>query len=321
MAVYTELDRADGARIAAAHDLGLLREITPIPAGSVNSNYFLSTDAGRWFCRIYEEQESDGVAYEWRLLSHLEARGLPVPKRVPGPGPGELRVAGKPTAVFELVSGAETCQAGVTPARAAAVGSFLAEAHLATDDFVERRAGRFTRGDVRLRLDAAEAHGQAELTDAIGKVRAALGEVDSDLPADLPTGVVHGDLFRDNVRFEGDTLIAVIDWESASDEARVYDLAVTILAWCVGDDLDLELARAMCGAYAVRRPLADVERRSLRLAAMAAAARFTATRITDYHLRGDAGGARVMKDYRRFLARLERVSAFEAGELAEALGV
>lgn len=321
MAVYTDLTRPDAERIAFAHEIGVLREITPIPAGSVNSNYFLVTDMGRWFCRIYEEQDVDGVAYEWRLLDHLIARDLPVPRRMPGPRPGELRVAGKATAVFAEVGGTESCQAGVTAARAAAVGAFLASAHLATDDFEERRRGRFTRDDVRARLSEAQAHGQAELELPIAAVRTALEEVDSELPADLPTGVVHGDLFRDNVRFDGDTIVAAIDWESASDEARTYDLAVTLLAWCWGDDFDLALGRAMCRAYTALRPLADVERRSLRLAAMAAAARFTATRITDYHLRGDSGGTRVMKDYRRFAARLETIRTFDALSLAEALGV
>jgi homoserine kinase type II len=321
MAVYTQLDEADARRIARAHDLGVLAGITPIPAGSVNSNFFLDTDRGRWFCRIYEEQESDGVAYEWALLSHLARRGLPVPRRVEGPGAGEVRAQGKPTAVFELVGGGESCQAGVTPARAEAVGRFLASVHLATDDFPTRRRGRFTRADVRTRLDVAEAAGRPELAEPIARVRAALDEVDAQLPADLPTGVVHGDLFRDNVRWEGDVIVAAIDWESASDEARVYDLAVTILAWCWGDALELPLARAMCGGYAAERPLSEVERSSLRLAMMAAAARFTATRITDYYLRGDQGGTRVMKDYRRFVARLEHAMTADADALAESFGL
>jgi homoserine kinase type II len=321
MAVYTELTEVDAARIAAAHDLGVLREITPIAAGSVNSNYFVETDRGRWFVRIYEEQESDGVAYEWRLLAHLQSRRLPVPERVAGPAPGALRVEGKPTAVFAVVRGTESCQAAVTRERAAAVGAFLGRVHLATDDFAERRAGRFTKADVRARLDEAEAHRRPELTGSIDGVRSALDEVDAHLPADLPSGVIHGDLFRDNVRFDDSAIVAAMDWESASDGTRVYDLAVTLLAWCFGDDLDLGLAATMCRAYDEKRPLAEVERASLRLSLMAAAARFTATRITDYYLRGDRGGSRVMKDYRRFSARLDRVRAFDAATLAvELLG-
>ncbi len=321
MAVYTQLGRADAERIARAHDLGAVGEITPIPAGSVNSNYFIDTDRGRWFCRIYEEQDSDGVDYEWRLLAHLATRELPVPRRVEGPRPGEVRVDGKPTAVFEVVGGAESCQRGVTPGRAEAVGRFLAAAHRAADDFPLRRAGRFTRADVRERLDQAESAGEAALQGPIATTREALDEVDAELPGDLPTGVIHGDLFRDNVRWEGDTIVAAIDWESASDGARVYDLAVTLLAWCWGDAFEPALARALCAGYSAERPLADVERRSLRLALMAAAARFTATRITDYHLRGDQGGTRVMKDYRRFVARLEHAMTTDADTLTASLGL
>jgi homoserine kinase type II len=289
--------------------------VTPIPAGSVNSNFFLEASGKRWFFRIYEEQGVEGVAYEWALLDHLARSGLEVPRRIAGPPPGSVLVAEKPVAVFEVVSGHETCQAGVSPARAGAVGAFLARAHLASDDFPHRRQGRFTLDAIRARVEGVSTE-ETEVRTALAAVRSALDEAAAGLSADLPTGVIHGDLFRDNVRFEGDRIVAALDWESASDGPRIYDLAVTVLAWCWGDTMDVSLARALVEGYRGERPLADVERESFRAAALAAAARFTATRITDYHLRRGGVGERVHKDYRRFLARLEWVRERSPSEIS-----
>jgi homoserine kinase type II len=319
MAVFTALSPEDAQRLAEAHGLGRADGVLPIAAGSVNSNFFLETPAGRYFARIYEEQEQDGVAYEWALLDHLRNRGIPAPARVAGPPPGELRVAGKPTAVFEVVGGSESCQRGVTPARAAAVGTVLARCHRAAADFAWRREGRFGLPDVRQRLDGLHVEGRPDLADATRRLREVLDPLEAAWPAHLPTGVIHGDLFRDNVRWEGDRIVALIDWESASDGLLVFDLMVCVLAWCYGDDFEWDLARAMVGAYAAARPLADGEPEALRLAGMAAAARFATTRITDFELGKPAVGQRTHKDYRRFMARLQVLERLSPEQLATRL--
>jgi homoserine kinase type II len=321
MAVFTALAPGDASRVAVAHGLGPVARVVPIPAGSVNSNFFLETADGRWFFRIYEEQDVDGVAYEWALLDHLRGGGVPVPMRVPGAAPGAVRVAGKPTAVFECVTGVPSCQAAVTTARAREVGKMLGAVHRAAIGFPQRRAGRFTLADVGTRLDVAESAGRAELVDVVPRLRRTLEEVQTGWPSAAPVGVIHGDLFRDNVFWDGDHITAVIDWESASDGALGYDLMVAVLAWCVGDGLDLALARALVTAYASVRPLEHGEPLALHVLARAAALRFAATRITDYHLRAGGVGDRVIKDYRRFVARLDAVEAMSPPELAQALGI
>lgn len=317
MAVYTELPADLAASLARAHGLGELRGVTGVLAGSVNSNFFLDTDAGRVFARIYEEQDVEGVAYEWALLDHLHAAGLPVPRRVPGPEPGEIRVGGKPTAVFEILAGEEVCQRMVDRHRARALGALLGELHAGAAGFAWRREGRFTRADVRRRLAGVAERARPELTEAVRVLEAVLEEVDDAWDEGLPSGVIHGDLFRDNVRWEDRAVVGVLDWESASDGLRVYDLAVAVLAWCYGDAFDWTLARALVAGYEGERPLEDAERAFLRTALLAGAARFTVTRITDYHLR--EGAAQVKKDWRRFYGRLSEVRARSADEVAARL--
>ena len=311
MAVFTTVAEDEVARICAAHGLGSVRGLEPVPAGTVNSNYFVETEAGRRFLRVYEEQGPEGVAYEAALLRYMAGAGLAVPRRVEGPS---ATIAGKPVGIFEVVAGVESCQRGVTEVRAGAVGAWLAGAHVVLEGFSERRAGRFSLADVEARLEQVARAARADLADAVARLRDVLAEVRREWPSDAPSGVIHGDLFRDNVRWEGDRIVAVIDWESASDGLWVYDVMVAVLAWCFDDRMRWDLARALVRGYDAVRPLAPVERRALRIAGLAAAARFTTTRLTDIELR-PAIGPRTHKDYRRFLARLEAVAALSAEEV------
>ncbi|MFT3922397.1 MAG: homoserine kinase [Myxococcales bacterium] len=317
MATFTPISPEDGARIAGAHGLGGCREIIGVSAGTVNSNYFLETDQGRVFVRLYEQQEADGVAYEWALLDHLTARGVRVPPRVKGPGPGELRVSGRPVAVFHAVAGEDLCQARVDAQRAEAVGAALARASKAGEDFPIVRQGRFGLTDVARLLDRASAQQRPELTAPVARLRALHAELSARYPQ-LPQGVVHGDLFRDNVLWQGPDIAALLDWESASHGTVIYDLAVTMLAWCCGDTLDWELARAMVRGYRSEREFAAGEWPGLWWSMRLACLRFATTRIIDVHLKGTYPPG--YKSFQRFLLRLDVVEQLSSEQLEAKLG-
>ncbi len=317
MATFTPLSLEDGSRVAAAHQLGRCHAVLPVAAGTVNSNYFLETDQGRVFVRLYEQQDAEGVAYEWALIDHLRSFDVLVPERVRGPGPGELRVAGRPVAVFRVVVGEDLCQARVDAQRAHAVGQALARASHAGQSFPTVREGRFGLPDVLRLLQNAEARNVPELAEPIARLRAVHAELSANFPA-LPQGVVHGDLFRDNVLWQGDRIVALLDWESASHGTLIYDLAVTLLAWCCGDTLDWSLARSMVEGYRTQRELADEEWAGLWWSMRLACLRFATTRITDIYLKGTYPPG--YKSFRRFLLRLDVVEKLKPEELRALLG-
>jgi homoserine kinase type II len=139
--------------------------------------------------------------------------------------------------------------------------------------------------------------------------------------AALPAGVVHGDLFPDNVLFDGERLVALLDFEQASDGAFAYDLAVSLCAWCYADDFVPERARALRAGYEEVRPLEPAERELLWVEARAAATRFTVTRLTDVYLNAAATPlVRATKDFRRYHARLRRLRQLGAAGFAELVG-
>jgi len=292
VAVFTKPAPDELAAFVASGAFGKTHEFLPIAGGSVNSNFRLETSSGSLFLRIYEEQDERGAAAEATMVSALAARGVPTPAPC---ARGVL--AGKPAAVFPWVEGTMSCQRAVTPERARAVGAALAGVHLAGRDLAAP-AHRFGAEALRARLATID-----PAVYPVARLARALGDLDAARDPSLPAGLVHGDLFRDNVLFRGDAVTALLDFESAYVGPLAYDLAVTVLAWCYGDALDRALMHALVAGYESVRSLEAAEKRALATEARFAAVRFAITRITDYAMRPAEG--RVMKDWRRFVARLD----------------
>jgi homoserine kinase type II len=332
MATFTELtiDQAEALGTVFGFQV---QAVSGIPAGSVNSNYRLTRpDGSPLFARIYEEQDRAGAESEARLLDHLAQKGVATPRPLPRrDGQGftsllELRRGGarpghaalddemRPVAIFPWCDGEILCQKRVTPEAAHRVGEKLADVHHAAGTFGERKPGRFRIEDLRLRLERIAKADDPALRALVPEIASRLDRAEGERDPGLPGGIIHGDLFRDNVLWQGPTLVALLDFESACEGSFAYDLMVTVLAWCYGDDFDERLMRAMFQGYAARRSLSPAEMAALGTEGRIAALRFTITRITDYTMRQGLG-ERVMKDYRRFYRRHERLS-----ELGSSLG-
>lgn len=319
MAVFTPLSPALATRVTEAHGLGPVSRVIGIAEGSVNSNFLVECSAGTFFFRIYEEQDVEGVAYEWKLIDALSASGIPMAKRIEGTLPGELLISGKPVGLFAAVGGHGVCQTLVTDEKARAVGALLGNAHGCLDSIDERKAGRYTPSAVQARLAGIDLGRYPELKADVERVERVLESLSGFWQEALDFGVIHSDLFRDNIRWQGDEVVAVLDWESASDGPRIFDLAVTVLSWCFDNDFRWDLARAMVQGYHQTRPLSEGDQKMFRKAAMFACARFATTRMTDFYIH-EAIGERTHKDFKRFLQRLDAIESVSDRALLRSLG-
>lgn len=321
MAVLTPIDASDVRALCASYGLAEPRSFTGIAGGSVNSNYALEGDGGRLFLRLYEEQGMDGARRECGMLERLAGKGVPTPaplRRADGELVSVIR--GKPAVLFPWRHGHMRCQAGVTPADAARVGEALARVHVAGAG-EPAQPGRFGVEALGLRLDRIAASGDPTFAPMVQGLRASLARVHAARDTSLPRGLTHGDLFRDNVLW-ADTgeVSALLDFESACEDAFAYDLMVTVLSWCFGDDLEPRLASSMREGYERVRPLSEREKQGLWAEGSFAAVRFTITRITDYAMRTGATGPRVVKDWRRFAKRFERLETLGVAGTRALLG-
>ncbi|WP_441289150.1 homoserine kinase [Sorangium sp. KYC3313] len=355
MAILTPLSLADARRIGALYGLEIA-DVRGLLAGSVNSNFALTLAGGRGqvFLRVYEEQQLGAASREARMLEHLAAGGVATPqplRRRDAAPPDAASVsegaasegaafvaehAGKPVALFPWVAGASLCQARVTPDATRRVGAALARVHLVGASFEGANASRFDLDGLDQRLRGLRSPAPAtgatsappapapalppdvaaavdELTGRLERVRAAAPRTPG------PQTLIHGDLFRDNVLWEAGEISALLDFESASRGSAAFDLAVTMLAWCFGDDLDPDLVSALAAGYTAVRPLSTEERDRLFHESVIAALRFSITRITDFELRPKGSG--VYKDFRRFLARQRALERLGPEGLLALLGV
>jgi len=318
MARLTELSFAEATRLLSGYGLDL-QELTALEAGSVNSNFLLTASSRPYFARLYEEQGPGGADFECAVNDCLFRAGLPVarPLRTTS-GSFHIMVQGKPFSLYERVEGQVLCQKLVTAAAARSLGRALAGVHLAPLGGLAVPESRFGFEQIEERLERVALSGRTDLLPAASEVRALARRIQAARRTDLPTGLIHGDLFRDNalVTPDGDGIAALIDFESACRGPYVYDLMVTLLAWCYGDELDGGLARALVEGYESVRPLSADERRSLVSEGSVACVRFATTRLTDFSLRVPQGTP-PKRHYQRFLARLQ---ALESGALERALG-
>lgn len=317
MALLTQLTLEQARPLARAYGVEVA-DCEPLALGSVNSNFRVQERGGRrLFARLYEEQGLDGAQRELALLSALARAGVPVPE--PLPRSGELpRHEGKPFVVFPWVEGESLCLARVEPNACRKLGAALAKVHAASATAPALGPGRFAPRDMLERVARVERDPAARrLTADLAQIRALYARLEPLRDRSLPSGVVHGDLFRDNVLWENGELSALLDFESAFQGPFVYDLLVTIAAWCYGDAFRLEHARALVAGYESVRRLEPGERAATRVEGALGCLRFATSRITDFELRATAG-APPARDYRRFFARLE---AIEAGALDEIFAV
>lgn len=324
MGVFTQLGRAELSAVAAAFELGTLRAFETIAAGTINTNVAMHTDHGRWFVRVNEGKSEADVAWEARLVTALAEGGVvtppPVTARDGRPYAALSGATGKWVSVFPWRSGKHLAAGEVTPALAAELGAALGQLHtvglalpaawrrgsIYDHDHLVTRYARFANS-----VDPALAHAIAVLGEELAIAGAARG-----IRQRATQGIIHGDLFRDNVLWDGGRVAALLDFEQASGGSLAYDLAVCINDWCWHEGPQLELVRALLAGYQRTRTLTPGDREALPIEVRAAAARFTLTRITDVYL------ARVQnpdKDFRAFLARCEAWRGPALGQLTSLL--
>jgi homoserine kinase type II len=285
MAVYTDVAAEELADYLSQYDIGELLSYKGIAEGVENSNFLLRTSAGSFILTLYEKRvaKSD-LPFFLGLMTHLSAHGINCPQPVKNRhGEALGMLAGRPAAIITFLEGVWPRKPNA--AHCAGLGEVLAKMHLAGGDFSMARANALSVAGWRPLFDAAAGRAdelQQGLSDFIATE---LAYLESGVwPRDLPQGVIHADLFPDNVFFLGDKLSGVIDFTFACDDTLAYDVAICLNAWCFESDhsFNVTKARAFLRAYARERKLSAAEQDALPLLARGAAIRFLLTRLVDW---------------------------------------
>jgi len=284
MAVYTDVAAEDLATFLAAYDLGDLLAYKGIAEGVENSNFLLHTSRGYFILTLYEKRVAAGdLPFFLGLMEHLAARGLTCPQPVKTRAGDTLgRLTGRPAAIVTFLDGMWIRRPSAT--HCAGLGRALAELHLAGADFRMTRPNALSVAGWRQLYDAAKGRADGVQGGLAAAIAAELELLAKSWPRDLPQGVIHADLFPDNVFFLGDRLSGLIDFYFACTDTLAYDVAICLNAWCFESDhsYNVTKGRALLTAYAAKRALSAAERTALPLLARGAAMRFLLTRLVDW---------------------------------------
>ncbi|MGZ8155770.1 MAG: homoserine kinase [Burkholderiales bacterium] len=282
MSVYTTVTHEELSAWLADYNVGTLLELQGIAAGIENTNYLVTTTAGRYVLTLFEKLTAAELPFYLNLMAFLADHGIPSARPLPD-GEGRLlgKLNGKPAALVSFLAGRDISDA--TEAHCSAVGTMLARIHLAGASYPAHMDN--PRG-----LSWWQ-HVEPEIVPFLPPTNAALLGQEIEFQSqqrfgELPRGAIHGDLFRDNVLFERTRISGVIDFYFACTDTWLYDLAITVNDWCIEEDgrLDAQRATALLTAYAATRPIAADEARAWPVMLRAAALRFWISRLYDLHL-------------------------------------
>jgi homoserine kinase type II len=284
MAVYTEVGEAELEAFLADYDIGEAEALKGVAEGVENSNYLLTTTKGQYFLTLYEKRvDPKDLPFFLGLMDHLAARGITCPKPIHGRDGNAIRaLAGKPAAVTTFLHGLWPRRIGVQ--HCGPLGQALAGLHLAGRDFEIKRPNALSVAGWRPLFDGSRAHADDVAPGLARELGTEIDFFEANWPTDLPGGVIHADLFPDNVFFLHERLSGLIDFYFACNDSLVYDVAICLNAWCFEPDRSFNAtkARAMIQAYDKVRPLNAAERAALPLLARGAALRFLLTRLYDW---------------------------------------
>jgi homoserine kinase type II len=305
MAVYTDVPEGELEAFLKNYAVGDLLSYKGIAEGSENSNYLLHTSTGSYILTLYERRvERADLPFFLGLMDHLAKRGVvcPLPvHRKDGEIIGEL--AGRAAALITFLEG--MWMRRPTAAQCREVGKALASMHLAGADFPLTRPNALQIDGWRKLWDGARPRADEVEPGLVAEVDRDFAELARDWPKELPSGVIHADLFPDNVFFLGDKLSGLIDFYFACNDFYAYDLATCLNAWCFEKDHSYNLTKstALLAGYRAVRPLEQAEIDALPLLARGSALRFMLTRLYDWLTIPD--GALVQKrDPLEFVRRL-----------------
>jgi homoserine kinase type II len=284
MAVYTDVSADDLTKFLSLYDIGELLSYKGIAEGVENSNFLVHTSTGNYILTLYEKRVAENdLPFFLGLMEHLAARGLTCPQPVKNKQGGFLGVvAGRPAAIVTFLDGLWIRKPNA--GHCAAVGEALARLHIAGSDFPIKRPNALSVESWRPMFEHAGARGDSVRPGLCNEIVVELDVLEKNWPRDLPQGVIHADLFPDNVFFLGDRLSGLIDFYFACNDTLAYDVAICLNAWCFETDhsYNVTKGRALLKAYDSVRLMSADEHAALPVLARGASMRFLLTRLVDW---------------------------------------
>lgn len=306
MAVYTNVSEADIQKLRSLYALSGEVKLKAIAEGVENSNYLLTAGEERYILTLYEKRVNPvDLPFFLNLLTYLAEKDVPCPLPVKASdGKVIQEIAGRPAAMVSFLNGQSVKKPAAV--HCGDVGEYLALMHLASDGYPLKRSNSLSLQGWQEIWNKIKKQAEAEWPDMIAVIETAMARLQSEWPKALPTGIIHADLFPDNVFFIGEELSGLIDFYFACNDLFAYDLAICLNAWCFENNREFNITKSqrMLEAYVAERPLSDEERNAFPILCLGASMRFLMTRMHDW-LNPQPGALVTPKDPMEYMQKLK----------------
>ena len=305
MAVYTKISDTELADYLRLYDIGELHSIKGIAEGVENSNFLITTDNGPFILTLYEKRVAvEDLPFFLGLKEHLADAGFSCPRPIAMKSGETLgTLAGRPSAIISFLDGISISEPTVKSCHQ--LGVALGKMHLLARDFKIHRNNALTLENWRPLFEASGERANEVKDGLVNIISTELDFLENNWPDTLPSGVIHADLFPDNVFFLKEQLSGFIDFYFACNDLLAFDLATCINAWCFDADNNFEpkKANALMRGYVSERPLSREEYDALPILCRGSALRFLLTRLYDW-LNVPAGALVVPKKPDEYIEKL-----------------
>ena len=309
MAVYTKLSESDLNIFFSKYNLGKLLKYNEIKEGIENTNYFIHTQTGKFILTVYEKRvEEKDLPFFIGLMRNLYDSNFLSPEPIINKNGNYIsEILNKKAAVISFLEG--NAKKNLSPDNCHQVGVNTAKLHLITKNLKNKRENKLSVNSWRplynkVKKDCSKIH--KDLTEIIEKN---LLEIEKDWPKGIPSGIIHADLFPDNIFFKNNKLSGIIDYYFSCWDFYAFEIAICLNALCfegMNENLSFNVTKAkkFIDGYSSIRKLNEDEKISLKVLCQGAAMRFLLTRVFDY-LNLIEGAVVKIKDPVEYLKRLE----------------
>ena len=309
MAVYTKLSENNLKDFFSKYNLGKLLKFQGIQEGIENSNYFVKTDSGKFILTIYEKRvEEKDLPFFMGLMKNIFNKNFPSPEPIINKNGNYItEIFGKKAAVVSFLEG--TSKKNLTPGNCHEVGIYTAKLHMITKNLNIKRTNRLSINSWRLIYGKIQRDCSKIYPNLTKIIERNLEVIEDKWPKNIPRGIIHADLFPDNIFFKGSKLTGIIDFYFSCYDFYALEIAICLNALCFegkNENLSFNVTKAkkFIDGYSSIRKLAEEEKESLKIFCHGAAMRFLLTRVFDYlNLTEDA--LVKIKDPVEYLKRLE----------------
>lgn len=307
MAVYTKLDEQDFANILTQFDIGTFVAAKGIAEGVENTNYMLETDRNKFILTVYEERVKDSdLPFFIGLMDGLAQNNIPAPLPLKAKdGSAILKYNGKSLTIVSFLEGRSPTV--IKNAHIQQIGEFQAKIHNCSAKLPQlQRENALSISFWREMIEKIGDKGDAHFPGITQKISDAFAQITANWPKNMPVGLIHADLFPDNVFFQDERLSAILDFYMACNDICAYDISITLNAWCFEPDFSFNITKAklLLSAYNNHRKLTEAELDALPILCAGSALRFLLTRLYAY-LNQSEGALVKVKNPIEYLRKME----------------